>query len=666
MSLYQSIEKILDFAYSELSTIKPSDWVEANRIMGSDESRIKGKFSYSQTPYSREIVDTLSPFHPARKIVIMKGAQIGISSGVIESGIPYIISQYPCNIMMLTGHSDLSDEAVEKIDKAINSCGLRHLIKSNVVRARANKTGDTNKKKEFAGGSLVSGSATNHKLMMQRSIRVGFFDDYDAAPQMSKSDGSTTELLLQRFAAYQDVMKAMFISTPRIKETSNIYPLYMEGDQRRFHLPCPCCASMIVLEWSIGGNEEMKGGIFYKLDSSGRLIRDSVGYICQDCGAFFDDSHKPEMLANGKWIATAEAVDPTTVSFHISSLYAPLWMKSWTDYVSDYLKANPMHLPRKEHLHKTFMNLCLGLPYENESKELKANQLQENIRPYEIGLIPEKMSIADGNGKIVMITCAADMNGKEEDSRLDWEVVAWSESGASYSIEHGSIGTFIPRENAKKFKEDRERWTYEHHRSNSVWGEFEAIAGKIYQTDTGRRMKCFITGLDTGHFTKNAYEAIDRSNVFMVGLKGVDVNKYVRVEADTTTFRPAKERNKLYLVEVNRVKDKLAELMQLKWDKGNDSEQPIGFMNYPTPSNGLYLYNGFFNHYEAEKRTIDDKGGFPVYRWTKKDSTVQNHFFDCRIYNMVVRDIFVDMICKEAKIKNPTWDDYVNLVLPKK
>jgi len=42
------------------------------------------------------------------------------------------------------------------------------------------------------------------------------------------------------------------------------------------------------------------------------------------------------------------------------------------------------------------------------------------------------------------------MNGTEQDARMDYEVVAWSESGATYSIKHGSIGTFIPREGAKK------------------------------------------------------------------------------------------------------------------------------------------------------------------------------------------------------------------------
>ena len=47
------------------------------------------------------------------------------------------------------------------------------------------------------------------------------------------------------------------------------------------------------------------------------------------------------------------------------------------------------------------------------------------------------MSENDGNGAIVFVTLGADMNGKPDDARLDYEIVAWSESGASYSINHG-------------------------------------------------------------------------------------------------------------------------------------------------------------------------------------------------------------------------------------
>lgn len=70
---------ILDSSRFLLSDIKPSEWAELNRIMTSDVSPIAGPFSYSYTPYAREIADCFSYNHPARVIAVMKGAQIGLA-----------------------------------------------------------------------------------------------------------------------------------------------------------------------------------------------------------------------------------------------------------------------------------------------------------------------------------------------------------------------------------------------------------------------------------------------------------------------------------------------------------------------------------------------------------------------------------------------------------
>src|SRR5690606_7269445 len=175
--------------------------------------------------------------------------------------------------------------------------------------------------------------------------------------------------------------------------------------------------------------------------------------------------------------------------------------------------------------------------YEQQGEAPKANELQKNIRPYEIGIIPEKLSERDGNGRIVLLTCAADLNGTEDDARLDYEIVGWSETGSSYSISHGSIGTFIPRENSMKVKEDRERWSYNHAKSNNVWGKFREIIGEKYRTDTGRNMKIFITGIDCGHYTNHAYAFIDKPNVpgaLVVGLKGDKEGKFRKFGVDTS------------------------------------------------------------------------------------------------------------------------------------
>lgn len=664
----EQLNDILEFGRHKLSTIKPSEWTEQNRSMDSSVSRFKGRFSYDITPYTREIVDCLSPNHPARIVAVMKGAQIGFSTGVIEPGVGWIISQQPGNILFLTGHSDLAEEAVTKIDNMIDSTGIRHLIKPNVKRARGMKTGDTNTKKEFPGGSLVSGSAGNHKLLRQRSVMYGFIDDFDAAKNQTKESGSTRKMIEQRFASYSDKMKLFYISTPELKQTSNIEPVYLLGDQRKFHIPCPCCGEYISLEWSVPveGKDNEIGGIAYKLDEKNKLITGSVGYVCQRCGEFFTDANKYDLNLLGEWRPTAEPSVLGYYSYHINSLYAPPGMYDWEHYVRQYLEANPPGDKQNEALHKTFINLCLGLPYEAAGESPKANELQKNIRSYEIGIIPEKLSVKDGNGKIVILTCACDLNGTENDARLDYEVVAWSESGATYSITHGSIGTFIPREGAKKNKEDRERWTYEHHKSNSVWGELNRVLDTIWVTDTDRKMKIAISGVDTGHYTLQAYEYIDRSNFNIMGLKGKDADKYIPFGKDIATFKMAKERPNLFLAEVGHLKDELASYINLKWDDGNDDKQPANFMNFPTPSNGKYLFKNFFSHYESEHRIIENKDGQGIAAmWVKKTSISQNHFWDVRVYNLVIKDILLSKIFKEAKIKDYTWLDFCSIVLGK-
>lgn len=666
--LVEKLKYLLEGTRVTLSNIKPSAWCEKNRMLTTDVSPKPGPYRYDYSPYLREIVDCLSPDHPARIIAVMKGAQVGFSTGVIEAGIGYIMAENPGNILFLTGHQDLTEEAIKlRIDQMIQSSGIQHLIRPNVAKKNNLRTGDTTTTKEFPGGSLVSGSASNHKMLRQRSVRFGFIDDFESAKGSTEQSGSTTLMIEQRFAAYGDKMKLFYISTPEIKKTSNIEPVYLQGDQRKYKVPCPCCGEMIELLWTtpVSGKEKRNAGITYETDKDGKLVEGSVGYTCQLCLEFFTEKHKFDMISKGRWVATAKQSEPGYYSYHLSALYAPPGMFNWTDYVRKYIKAHPLEQEPNEKDIKAFTNLCLGLPYEEKGDAPKANDLQKyNIRPYEVGTLPEKLSIKDGNGRIVLLTCACDLNGILEDARLDYEIVAWTESEASYSIDQGSIGTFVPKENSHKIKQDRERWTYEHGRPNSVWKKLNELLSRKYITDTGRSMSVFITGVDTGHYTLQAYSYLDHyaANNLTVGLKGKDADKYIRLGMDTPKFKKAKERLGLYLVEVGVVKDDLAATMKLKWDPTQDSQQPARYMNFPQHA-VKYQFKDYFEHYQSEHKVTDKKDGpMAASMWVKKGAT-PNHFWDVRCYNIVVKDIFIHLVGEEVKAKI-TWSDYVSQ-LPK-
>ena len=53
-----------------------SEWAEHHRILGSRASSEPGPWRTSRTPYLRDVMDALSAVHPARRIVLMKGALV--------------------------------------------------------------------------------------------------------------------------------------------------------------------------------------------------------------------------------------------------------------------------------------------------------------------------------------------------------------------------------------------------------------------------------------------------------------------------------------------------------------------------------------------------------------------------------------------------------------
>ncbi len=652
---------IIDSDNTKISTIKPSDWVEQNVIM---EEPFPGLYSYSLTPYCREIIDCFAVDHPMLWIAIMKGAQIGLSSGVLIPVLLWSIVNDPCRIYFMVGSPDLVEKATEKLDKGIDGAGIRDYIKAQTLRKRSQKTGDTNYKKDFSGGFIQIDNPNNHSNLRDVSLRKGLFDDFEAVKTASKQAGSTRKMLEQRFAAYEGRHKIAYVSTPELKESSNIEPAYLLGDCRKYMTPCPCCGEFIEWRWSVIEGD-ITGGITWKQDENGKVVQGSVGYICQKCGGFFNDKQKHKLLNQGYWQPTKQPSKPGYYSYHISALYAPLGMYGWEHYVNDYIEANPIGQPRNEALWKTFVNVVLGETYEATGTETKANSIQKNVRNYKVGMLPEKLSISDGNGRIILVTCAADMNGKEDDARLDYEVVAWSEGGASYSILHGSIGTFIPREGTKKETADREKWTYEHGKTRNVWDEFNKIVFREWQTDTGRNMRIYQTALDCGHFAaKYAYPYIDKVNpfpkIYVIGIKGKGQEDYIRYDIDKKWFTPARERPNLYILVVGKIKDDLAEYMQSNWHD-NDQSQPAGFMNFPTPENGLYGFSNFFEHYQSEHCVTEaNKDGTNTSsRWQKKASNVMNHMWDCRVYNMAMREIIVDEWRKMLKVPKLTWKEFV-------
>ena len=664
-----SLHELLSADDYKINDIKPSDWAEDRRVMSSDVSAFPGNFSYNRTPYLRELVDLLSESTPVEKFAIIKGAQIGVSTGLIENGIGWIIDQNPAPILLLTATKELSKKSITtKIDQMIESCGLRDKIRPNTIKRKNARTGDTDTLKEFEGGRLSTGSSSDHLSARQESFKIIFFDDFETAPMSTDQSGDTVTLFEQRAASFGHNRKIGYISTPELKQTSNIYPLYKKGDQRKYHVPCPCCGSYIVLEWRTKQKNGRFAGITYKLDSNNELIEESVGYTCQDCGETFKERHKYNINLAGEWRPTAKSSDKRMRSYHISALYAPPGMYDWTHYVKQYLEACPPEGNINQAKYKTFVNLVLGMPWEQTGDAPKAKVLSKNTRRYEVGEVPTVLSRDDGNGEVVMITCAADLGGYVDDAVLEYEIVAWTEKQSSYSIDQGAIGTFRMKKEKEK-KGDRKKFTYRLNEENSVWNDFLDVIRSKYPTQDNTSVKIQITGIDSGYFTKYVYDFCEYCSTLGINvfaLKGDKPDDYRRMSLDTPLWKQGREKSFLFLAEVNLIKEELSPLVALKWNARQGIDQPMGFMNFPDPGqSGKYSMKGYFNHFGSEHRVLEEgkNGEFTGYLWKKRNSSVQNHFWDVRVYNIAIREIFMYQVCKLLKYKRVTWSAYCSIVL---
>jgi hypothetical protein len=259
-----------------------------------------------------------------------------------------------------------------------------------------------------------------------------------------------------------------------------------------------------------------------------------------------------------------------------------------------------------------------------------------------------------------------DMVNGIEDVRLDWEIVAHTSNGQTYSINHGSIGTFKRSRwrNKKDMQNEsnRDQWTFNHGLPNSVWNEFRDIIYTSLEGESGMFYDIDITLVDTGHFTKLAYNFItsikDRK---IFGIKGDTVDKPRANDKNSPIIKHSQEnKGLLYILDVNMLKDQVASNMALVC--GTDGTQPSGFMNFPQPSGGKYNLKSYFSHYESEVRIAKIQNGQEVgFIWKKKRE--DNHFWDICNYGLASREVFIaDLKRQEPKNRDLNWISFCDMV----
>ena len=427
--IYDEIEKLIPNKY----LLKCSEWAEYNRYLSSNVSGIPGYFSFENAPFAREICDCFSVSSEVSEIAVMKAAQVGFSTSVIENAIAYTIDTNPCPMMFVFPNEQESKSYKKtRVDDLIDNSGLRKKIVAVTDNRNTRRTGDTAELVEFQGGFLKLASANKPAQLRSAAIKILLLDEIDGYPIYLKDEGETITIAVKRTQSFSLLgRKIIYQSTPTMTHNSRILYYYNMGDKRKYFVPCPHCGALqeLVFYKEDGGEYDDDKAVI----SDGKKTRPygllfdpneckngdykSVRYRCKYCGFDISDFHKTEMLKKGKWIPTDTAKKPHFRSYHISALYSP--RVSWWEIVAEFLAVG-----KDQQKLQTFYNLTLGVPFEEREGNIDIDTVRRLRDP--------KMENNQLPNDALFLTMAADV----QDDRIECEIKAWGDRFRCWGIDH--------------------------------------------------------------------------------------------------------------------------------------------------------------------------------------------------------------------------------------
>jgi phage terminase large subunit GpA-like protein len=345
--------------------IHVSDWADKHRRLPSKGAAEPGQWRTKRVPYLREIMNSLSPMDPTKRIVFQKSVQ----SGGTEAGnnwVGCVMDTQKAPMLVVEPTLELAERwSKQRLTPMIEDTPrLREIVRA----PRERDSGNTILLKEFPGGVLIIAGANSGAGLRSMPARYLMLDEVDAYPIEIEEEGDPIKLAEGRTTTFAR-HKIFLNSTPTTESLSRIHPEFLASDQRYYYVPCPHCDHYQRLVWDNltwpEGNPK------------------AARYVCEACGALIDEHHKTEMLERGEWRANFPGRD--VVGFHISALYTPIGLgKSWDDLADEWEQSATNPVKRK-----AFINLRLGEVTKDPNEKLDSEELAERAEARAVRVIPK-------------------------------------------------------------------------------------------------------------------------------------------------------------------------------------------------------------------------------------------------------------------------------------
>lgn len=389
-----------------------SEWADAHRILTGRSSAEPGPWRTLRFPYTREIMDALSVYSPVQRVALMGGRQVA-KSEIGLNWIGYVMHHAPGPMLFVEPSVDMAKKTSrQRIAPMVEETPA---LRDRLVRATSKNPGNNMFVREFPGGILMLTGSNSSAALRSTPIRYLFANEADEYPDAVETKGSALSIAEACTNNFPN-RKIYITGNPGTRGASRIEREYQRGDQRRYFIPCPTCGHMDYLTWS--GFEDFvtqRGAGHHRIAWNEGEPR-SAHMVCSKCGGKAREGDKEYMLPRGEWRATAQAEDPWTRSYHLSSLYSPFGFKSWGDCAVEFSakKDDPTEL-------RAFVNEVLGETWEERAEKVDADILAARGEVY-AAQVPEGVGV---------LVASLDVQG----DRLEVLVKGYGDAEESWFIE---------------------------------------------------------------------------------------------------------------------------------------------------------------------------------------------------------------------------------------
>lgn len=531
-----------------------SEWIETHMRLPEGVSALPGRVSL--WPYQREIADAISD-PTLERVTLVKPVRVGFTTLLTGALASYVANEPAPILALLPTEADCRDYTVSDLEPIFDAT---HALRG-LISADADGTGrSTLLSRRFPGGSLKIIAAKSPRNLRRHNVRVLLIDEADAME--AGVEGSPITLAERRTLSFAN-RKIILGSTPTLEATSNVLRAYARSDRRVYEVPCPDCGAFTEIQWS---------HIEWQPDQP-----HTAAFRCPECSSLIEERHKPAMVQNGRWRATAPHVEGHA-GFRLNALVSTLANASWGKLAAEFIDAK-----KQPDTLQVFVNTILAQGWREAAEEIDEAALAARAEPF--GL-PDAIP-AD----VLFITAGVDV----QRDRL--EVVF---------LGHGRDDLFV----LSQFV------IWGNPMADDVWTELDDALKTIWKHPKGGILRVDAAAVDAGDG-----ETMDRvmsfcrprSNRRIYAIKGASGNRPVIRASDTKGSR-------LFIVGVDSVKSQLtSRLSRGKTVRFSDS-----------------LEGRFYEELASEQLVMRYVKGAPVRQWERIPGR-RAESLDCVVYGLAVR-----------------------------